>query len=742
MHRIFPYVLMIILVIAMFGCSGSSEPISPANEIKPAQITNSHQLWGMWQFVADPVRGTLEIIPLRQAELHLNALPFLEPPPNVYLTLESLEFNGNIIEADIGLRHPFLGLLEFSGFDVCGILITNGSVTGFDDPDLRMAGDGDTRLLNPDGWSRWWNPSEFPVNEGTVFSYNDGLLGSPDSFADYNCTLNGYKFFCDDLSDPDTPLSDVDISSRCMFSAGQKNVRHYTIEIGSGGLIFNYAIDANWEFPQGDPPWMVPDDFGPNANRVEAWNISITELENTLWNDGSENGGDLSLLVDVWDHFDADLNTVKIESSGNFDVTSSSTAVGGGEGYSTYQIDIEEATPAPDSIELFITIESEDIGYGDLLPGKNVSVYFFHSVPVDDETPQGPVECEIGNYASATNTPFLDHPANQVKYELAWLQTGPYAGEMLVQSSTATLRRYDMDIITPPTGQHFLTLPGGTWYGIGLMYHIEVEPITGRVITVPNGLGDNNSMLIFDNQGNLLSPTSGLSVGGGRKIMAMHSNNNGDLWLLTCTPYTWTDAHLTKLERWVYQGTSPYYVHDPSSDLDTDSFLEAPDPFYGASVPNNVVDLVISRSAQRIYIFQQAEVGEHNGWLNVFDINDSGPPTHRADLSTKSLFSLPTWRGFNANQKNAYGGIWVDHTEEIYDQCRILVYGRSHPSQYTMLLKLDADMNVLNETTQIPGVSSPYTMGINVDTDIDLRNIVFVNYPPSQCYMGAPPAGW
>ena len=70
-------------------------------------------------------------------------------------------------------------------------------------------------------------------------------------------------------------------------------------------------------------------------------------------------------------------------------------------------------------------------------------------------------------------------------------------------------------------------------------------------------------------------------------------------------------------------------------DLDTDAYLAA-----GSSVPNNVVDLVISYAADRMYIFQQAEVGEHNGWLTVFDINESGPPTYRDDLTTHSLFSL------------------------------------------------------------------------------------------------------
>ena len=106
-------------------------------------------------------------------------------------------------------------------------LITSGNQSGYEDPDIVMAGEGDTRLLNPDGYTRWWNPAEFPVNNGTIFSYTDGLLGAPYSTGGFNCTLNAYKYYCDDLDDPDDPLSDVDPQGRGVFSAGQKNVRHF-----------------------------------------------------------------------------------------------------------------------------------------------------------------------------------------------------------------------------------------------------------------------------------------------------------------------------------------------------------------------------------------------------------------------------------------------------------------------------------------------------------------------------------
>ena len=378
------FTLFLALIIISLGCSsGMDNPVSTPESAIRQTSESSHMLWGLWQFSADIDKGTLDCYQLRTPEMHLNALPFLEPPALVNLTLESLEFNGNIIEADIGLRHPFLGLDEFTGFDVCGVFITNGSVSGFSDPDLRTTGPGDTRLLNPDGLTRWWNPAEFPTT-GTMFGYGDGILGSPDSIANFNSTLNAYKFFCDDLADPDSPVSDVDIESRCVFSAGQKNVRHYTIEIGGDGLVFNYAIDANWRLPNGPAPWDIPDDFDPDANRCEAWNVSVTEIDNSLWNDGVDNGGNLHLLIDVWDHFDADLNTVYIESPGNFDPFGPVTPTDGGVGYSAYDVEIIDATPAAGSIDILVICESEAIGYQDMLPGEPICAYFLYTADVSN----------------------------------------------------------------------------------------------------------------------------------------------------------------------------------------------------------------------------------------------------------------------------------------------------------------------------------------------------------------------
>jgi hypothetical protein len=385
-------VVLITGILFLLGCSSGGNSITAPegipSEIKEPNVVASHYLWGYWQGVIDPQAETLELLRLREGNFHLNALGFLEPPPLVNLTLEYLEFNGNLVTADIGLRHPFLGLTEFTGFDACGIFISNGTISGFNDPDLIMAGEGDTRMLNPDGYSRWWNPTEFP-SDGTVFGYIDGLLGTPDSIAQYNSTVNGYKYFCDDLTNPDDPLDKVTLEKRGMFSAGQKNIRRYELEIGDDGLVFNYAVDACWAFPNGEFPWKAPDDFPPEANRFEPWRVSVVEFENTLFNDSIEYGGDLLLLIDVYDWFNADQNTVRVESPNNFGMIESTQIVGGGEGYSTYKIDIFDATPGPGSIDLLISVISEQEDFQDFIPGINTTSYFTYSAQVSGIVPIG-----------------------------------------------------------------------------------------------------------------------------------------------------------------------------------------------------------------------------------------------------------------------------------------------------------------------------------------------------------------
>ncbi len=407
-------------ILSFVGCSGAVQATHPET-MKEFGITRgiTHSLLGMYTFVIDPALGTIDIIPLRESALHLNALKFLEPPPNLHLSLVNPpQINGNILDVDIGLRNPYLGLDQFTGFDVCGIFITHGSLSGFHDPDLIMPGDGDTRLLNPDGYTRWWNPSEFPHGE-TIFCYKDGLLGTPALEAGFNCTINGYKYFADDLEAND-PLTSLATGNRGMFSSGQQNVRHYSIDL-SGGLIFNYAVDACWAIPQGDIPYDIPDDFPQKANRSEAYNVIITELENSLYHDEITgiSGGRLKLQIDTRDHFNAQDNVVYVESLAALPYEEADQ-LGGGDDSCMYEVElVGYGLIEHGSGELLITVQSEAMHYGGLLPDEPVCSYFTHTFTIADEGPKGwartwgseviPPEGTYPNYM-----PIPDETANHV----------------------------------------------------------------------------------------------------------------------------------------------------------------------------------------------------------------------------------------------------------------------------------------------------------------------------------------
>ncbi len=376
-------VIAAVCMITLSGCSHTASPVESAigESVYTVGVKegSGHSLLSFYTFVCRPETETVEVIPLRDADLHLNALKFLEPPPFVYLTIEGPpHFNGNILDVDIGLRHPFPDQDVYTGFDVCGIMFTHGSITDFNDPDIVMAGDGDTRLLNADGYTRWWNPAEFP-HGNTIFNYIDGMFGNPADTVDFNCTVNAYKYFADGLG-KDDPLTVLTPGQRGVFSAGAKNIRHYTIDL-NGEPEFNYAVDACWKFPQGAPPIEVPDDFPPGANRPEAWNIEVTEVTNTLNYQESTGsaGGELELLINVWDHFDAGSNKVCAESLAGLPLTSALTPVGGGEGFSTYELDFtgENLTNNGDA-EILITVESDTTGYGSVLADKPICAYFKH----------------------------------------------------------------------------------------------------------------------------------------------------------------------------------------------------------------------------------------------------------------------------------------------------------------------------------------------------------------------------
>jgi len=399
------FVLVFILLVGATGCSGGgNNPASPdpggstgtqlgmASARDSADVTgssdlrqNPHQLWGLYEVSVDADEGSIEIVPIRTAAIHLNAVKLLEPggKPGGLQVAGPLEWSDGktVLDVDIRIVHPFPDAMQFSGFDVKGIVITSGTVTGLSDPDLVMSGSNETRLLNADGFTRWWNPAEFPTGD-TVFSYKDGAYGAKDSMWHFSSTLNGFKYFADTLS-PASPLETLNQTDRGAFRAGKSNVRHYKLSL-KGGPRFNYAVDVSWAPPTVTPP-VVPDDFPPAANQPEPWRISAVATENTLYYlSPTGQGGEVKLDIRVYDwqspkpySWGGSVKQVAVEWPGLFALTDAEY-ISDQATYALYQATltpISGGLTSSNDIEFLIWAWSVDgAGYGGILDPDDVLI--------------------------------------------------------------------------------------------------------------------------------------------------------------------------------------------------------------------------------------------------------------------------------------------------------------------------------------------------------------------------------
>lgn len=386
MRRVYFGILLILLVSFTSGCSSNFSPIEPSNSqseaISPEINSDTHYLWGYWTLLINREKKTIEAIPHRSTQMHVNVVGFLEKGV-LHIAFANLIIDVDLIELDVKLTHPFPGLSTYTGFDVRGIFITPGTVAGYSDPGIIHASPSETYLMNADGWTRWWNPTEFPVGK-TLFNYINGKLGVPYNGSNLNATLNAYKYFCDDL-DPNEPLSGLILSHRGIFSQGATNTRHYTIHfVPKEPLIYNYAVDASWALPSPNPPIAVPADFPPDASAPEAYRIETRIVSNELFFMDSENKGGKALVeVDVYDWWGCDSTSVTFEVPGTY-VLNAGPPVGGNSNMSTWQFELDgNLLNSSKTLEALIIATSADATYtlGDLAD-KHVATYSFMSIPI------------------------------------------------------------------------------------------------------------------------------------------------------------------------------------------------------------------------------------------------------------------------------------------------------------------------------------------------------------------------
>jgi len=293
------------------GCSG--DPVKPDVDaradnpsVQREASTNFRTNLGYYDLIIYPDSLEAEIVPLRSAELHLNAAQFMNNTMGVSIATvpgQSDPLNGLIV-LDITLTHP-LGIEQFTGFDVMGIMMVPGSLSIgsliFPDAD-------ETHLLNADGYTRWWNPSEFTTPG--LFGYTQGNLTKTQP-SQLTATVNPYKYFANILY-PESTMTVVyaepmeNDSGRGVFSAGEDNTRRYEIqfEMSPGPVIrYGYAIGASWAPPTVKPPGEVPDDFPIEANQPEPFYIGTAVRANSLYYDteSGTGGGVLRLQANIHD---------------------------------------------------------------------------------------------------------------------------------------------------------------------------------------------------------------------------------------------------------------------------------------------------------------------------------------------------------------------------------------------------------------------------------------------------------
>ncbi len=274
--------LILLLIITTCLCGCAVDPIVPPVSSIPGDTDLSTQsfempngpysLWGEWTLLIDETHTHAEMVPVRGARLHLNALKFLETQCFDCVEITKIENNGDsTIDLTVRIKHPWPGVPQYTGFDVKGIAMFNGSHVIPNHPyhpfyptdyllSWRLM--GDPELLNADGFTYRWCPALDPGGNPPMLSYWEGKYANGTPTANINGFLNFFS-----------------IEDRHIFEHDASVERTYHIFLPPGPLIAGYAVEACWEPPINTPVTDPVNDFPYSANQPEAYSFEI------VWND-------------------------------------------------------------------------------------------------------------------------------------------------------------------------------------------------------------------------------------------------------------------------------------------------------------------------------------------------------------------------------------------------------------------------------------------------------------------------
>jgi hypothetical protein len=286
------YSLLVIIVAVMsVGCAHTDQnPLVPVEErglssphpaALPAERDGPYRLWWEGLFYIDAAHERVDVVPRRDMHLHLNALKFLEEYCKNCLQITSILNNGDgTIDLTVRITHPFPGLPQYTGFDVKGIIMFQGS---HEIPDnlsklplypqnyrLSWRLIGDPEVLNADGYTYRWSPWYDSGSGLPVFNYWPGKYSKGTPTANINGYLNFYSN-----------------EERHMFECDASVSRTYHIWLPPGPITAGYAIDACWVPPVNTPVTNPIEDFPITANQPEAYYFKVVINDGQPIQDGS-----------------------------------------------------------------------------------------------------------------------------------------------------------------------------------------------------------------------------------------------------------------------------------------------------------------------------------------------------------------------------------------------------------------------------------------------------------------------
>lgn len=372
--RVAPLLVLILLVAATFGCSGGSKnPIYPASEpvITPQTVNISQAgqyLMGYYDVYFDYGSRTFEVTENRTASFTLNVVPFLNQmiSPTFGITFGSVAVHSDDptflgIDVEFEIHHPFPGMPQYDAYDLMGVVIGNGShYMGYNG--LRVGEPGyDLWMNNADGFTRWFNPSDFTTE--LIFGYAPG--GYQNLAGD--AQLNPYKYYSrnldaeDDLWDYLTGGDNFD--GIFQSASGRMMELEFPLPPDGIGLMFGYAVVLAWD-EQGTGPYYP-------VHRPEAIALSVSQTPDVWYNSTDGSGGDLILDIDLFG-WECQPSTIKLESSvlagiESFDAASIGVPVA--DHVSTYHVEVgAKPLETAEGHYTWIIAEYEGLDYSNGLP--------------------------------------------------------------------------------------------------------------------------------------------------------------------------------------------------------------------------------------------------------------------------------------------------------------------------------------------------------------------------------------